>query len=305
MNFRDTSVEALDGKYLSKRVMVNGQFVTLYSANGQTWVSSPEDLPDLMDRLENARITLNTAEKVTEGESKAVAKPEGKPGEKVEEKAPQPKFVQPKYRMKGPKPRPILRQGGIVIQGTPIEPISASNTLMSFSSDLPEEDVAPEKEASKSESKNSKKARGKELNTAAKAVVDKSRGVVSVGAKAAKKGQPVVAKGKGKATDLKVSDKVKLKAESKKSAANKALTPTAKKVTSAREDRIVNKSPQKKSSGVVVTSSTKLAAAPKGVAAKPVSKKVAAGAKSPGKAGAKKQAAKKVAPKKAKPSKKK
>jgi hypothetical protein len=37
--------------------------------------------------------------------------------------------------MKGPKPRPILKQGGVVIRGTPIEPISASNTVVSFSHD--------------------------------------------------------------------------------------------------------------------------------------------------------------------------
>jgi len=145
MNFRDANVESVDGKYLSKKVMVNGQFVTLYSANGQTWVSSPEDLPALMDRLENARISLTPGEKVAEGEPAAApAKPE--PAE--EEKPAAPKVLQTKYRMKGPKPRPILRQGGVVIMGTPIEPISASNAALSFSSDVDYEEESDSKSRS-------------------------------------------------------------------------------------------------------------------------------------------------------------
>lgn len=158
MNFRDINLESVDGKYMSKRVMVNGQFVTLYSSNGQTWVSSPEEIPSLMERLENARITLNTAEKVAEGEGAAVAKPEGKEkaAAKGDEKAEQPKFVQQKYRMKGPKPRPILRQGGVVIQGTPIEPISASSTVLSFSSDVVEDEPISNRFAKKQSDKNAK-----------------------------------------------------------------------------------------------------------------------------------------------------
>jgi hypothetical protein len=132
MNFRDSNGESSNGKYISKRVMINGQYVTLYSVNGQTWLSSPEDIPALMDRLDNARITLNTGEKVAEGEPTA-APAKSEPVE--EEKAAPQKVLQTKYRMKGPKPRPILRQGGIVIRGTPIEPVSASNATMSFSSD--------------------------------------------------------------------------------------------------------------------------------------------------------------------------
>lgn len=131
MNVRDSNQSSGDGNYISKRVMINGQFVTLYSSNGQTWVSSPEEIPALMERLENARITLNPGEKPQEGEAVPVAKVADA---KVEE-APAPKVLQTKYRMKGPKPRPILRQGGQVIEGTPIEPISASSATVSFSSD--------------------------------------------------------------------------------------------------------------------------------------------------------------------------
>lgn len=134
MNFRDAKQDSNESKYISKKVMINGQFVTLYSANGQTWVSSPEDLPALMDRLENARVTLNAAEKVSEGETAKVAAPEGK-GKKVGVEVPE-RAIATKYRIKGPKPRPILRQDGVVVKGTPVEPISASSAVMSFSSDV-------------------------------------------------------------------------------------------------------------------------------------------------------------------------
>lgn len=140
MNARDTNQDSGEVKYITKKVTVNGQFVTLYSSNGQTWVSSPEDIPSLMERLENARITLNTAGKAAEGEGPGKV---AKPAEPEEAKGQAPKVVQAKYRMKGPKPRPILRQGGKVIQGTPIEPISASSATLGFSSDV--ESEAPTK----------------------------------------------------------------------------------------------------------------------------------------------------------------
>lgn len=137
MNFRDSSQGSTEKKYISKKVLINGQFVTLYSLNGQTWLSSPEDIPALMDRLENARVTLNAAEKVAEGEDGKLAGAEAKDKKekKPEAEAPE-RVLATKYRMKGPKPRPILRQDGVVIKGTPIEPISASGTVMSFSSDV-------------------------------------------------------------------------------------------------------------------------------------------------------------------------
>lgn len=136
MNTQDGSKGGKEQEYLSKRVLVNGQFVTLYSINGQTWLSSPEEIPELMARLENARIMLANPEK-PEGESQQA---KAAPAE-----APAPKIVQNKYRMKGPKPRPILKQGGVVIKGTPIEPISASGTVVSFSHD---QEIAEETSAS-------------------------------------------------------------------------------------------------------------------------------------------------------------
>lgn len=145
MNFRDANNGSGEAKYISKRVMINGQFVTLYSLNGQTWLSSPEDIPALMERLENARVTLNPSEKLAEGEDPKVAPPEGakagnpKEAKKPEAEAAPDRALAMKYRVKGPKPRPILRQDGVVIKGTPIEPISASGTVVSFSSDVSSE----------------------------------------------------------------------------------------------------------------------------------------------------------------------
>lgn len=123
MATQDSSSGEQNQQYLSKRVMINGQFVTLYSINGQTWLSSPEDIPDTMARLDNTRITL-TEEKEGEKDEKAAKEKAAK-----EEKAapPPPKVQGSQYRMKGPKPRPILRQGGKVVEGTPIEPVSASS----------------------------------------------------------------------------------------------------------------------------------------------------------------------------------
>jgi len=126
MNTHDSSKGSKEQEYLSKRVLVNGQFVTLYSINGQTWLSSPEEIPELMARLENARIMLANPEKA-EGDAQPAKTPPAEPQA--------PKVAQNKYRMKGPKPRPILKQGGVVIKGTPIEPISASGTVMAFSHD--------------------------------------------------------------------------------------------------------------------------------------------------------------------------
>lgn len=131
MDFRDSNQVGSEEKYISKKVMINGQFVTLYSSNGQTWVSSPEEIPALMERLDTARITITTGGKLPEGEAAKVVKPEAK----EEDRSVPQKVMQTKYRLKGPKPRPILKQDGLVIEGTPIEPISASNTTLSFSSD--------------------------------------------------------------------------------------------------------------------------------------------------------------------------
>lgn len=146
MSAQDSSSSDQSQQYLSKRVMINGQFVTLYSVNGVTWLSSPEDIPDTMARLDNTRITL-TEENAPEGDKgKAEKGDKGEKGEKVEKAAaPPPKTPGSQYRMKGPKPRPILRQGGKVVEGTPIEPISASSVNIKGAADvaLPQVKLSP------------------------------------------------------------------------------------------------------------------------------------------------------------------
>ena len=133
--------------YLSKRVMINGQFVTLYSVNGVTWLSSPEDIPDTMARLDNTRVTL-TDEKAAEAakDDKGEKGEKGGKGDKEKQAAaPPPKPQGSQYRMKGPKPRPILRQGGKVVEGTPIEPVSASSVNIKGAADttLPTVKLSP------------------------------------------------------------------------------------------------------------------------------------------------------------------
>lgn len=114
-------------EYLTKKVKVNGQFVTLYSANGHTWLSSPEEIPEIMARLENNRVTLAEAAPPEAGTApdKAAA-PTAKPAEKPLSPVAPATSIASKYRLKGPKPRPILQQNGMVFKGTPVEPFSAS-----------------------------------------------------------------------------------------------------------------------------------------------------------------------------------
>jgi hypothetical protein len=107
MSVQDSSSGEGRQEYLSKKVSINGQTVTLYSSNGQTWFSSPEEIPEVMARLDNTRVLLNDPK----GEAPPVLAP---------------KPTSAKYRIRGPKPRPILQQDGGPITGTPVEPISSS-----------------------------------------------------------------------------------------------------------------------------------------------------------------------------------
>jgi len=135
MTATEQQVTGQKQEYLTKKVTINGQFVTLYSLNGQTWLSSPEEIPEVMARLDNARVTLNDpaqqGEAAAAGEEPAPAGDkkagEKKAGEKEKSAAPViPPSIGSKYRLKGPKPRPILKQNGMVFRGTPVEPFSAS-----------------------------------------------------------------------------------------------------------------------------------------------------------------------------------
>jgi hypothetical protein len=143
MSAQDSTSGDQSQQYLSKRVMINGQFVTLYSVNGVTWLSSPEDIPDTMARLDNTRVTLSD-EKAPEGEKPKDDKAD-KDAKAEKAAAPAPKPPGSQYRMKGPKPRPILRQGGKVVEGTPIEPVSASAVNIKGAADvsLPQVKLSP------------------------------------------------------------------------------------------------------------------------------------------------------------------
>ena len=195
-----------------------------------------------MERLDNARITLNTAEKVAEGEGSKAAKPEAKKTEDQDPKVKeQPERVlQTKYRVKGPKPRPILRQDGLVIKGTPIAPISASSTVLSFSSDQGEEiedSPAPkkaqaEKESNKKEASAAKKGVGRNS-------IDKSPKEIVV---AATKSQAPPAKKNVQASKQAASKSTKK--ESIKTVARSAKTTTGK--TAVRRTKPAPKAPSKK-----------------------------------------------------------
>jgi hypothetical protein len=147
MTAQQSSSNGQSQPYLSKKVIINGQFVTLYSVNGLTWLSSPEDLPDTMARLDNTRVTL--ADPKAEKEEKDEKSEKGDKKAKDSKEAPQlPKLASSQYRMKGPKPRPILRQGGKVVEGPPIEPPSAAAVNMKAGIEaLPQIKITPAEKA--------------------------------------------------------------------------------------------------------------------------------------------------------------
>ena len=262
MNTQDGSKGSKEQEYLSKKVLVNGQFVTLYSINGQTWLSSPEEIPELMARLDNARIMLNNPEK-PEGEAPQV-KPQ--PAE-----AHAPKVAQKQYRMKGPQPRPILKQGGVVIKGTPIEPISASSTVVSFSHD---QEMAEETSGGAKRARHeSTKTRGsgklkvaapkhiapvmKNVGKAKKSVVPEKSAAKAINAKAspapkAKEVAPaskkVSAKTVASARPLPSKKPVAVKTERKAAPVKKTVKSAAKPVVKAKSQKAKPASSKKKSS---------------------------------------------------------
>jgi hypothetical protein len=224
--------------------MINGQFVTLYSVNGVTWLSSPEDIPDTMARLDNTRVTLSE-EKAPEGEKGQ----KDEKGEKAEKAAaPPPKPQGSQYRMKGPKPRPILRQGGKVVEGTPIEPISASSVNIKGAADaaLPQVKLSPMEQGirrGKIVAPIAQRRPGKPKVTPAptKKVAPSTKKVVApvgkVAAPTKGKMPPVPAKvaaaskvAKGMKSSPKVVEKAKKIAPPVKAASKKAAPPAPKKV---------------------------------------------------------------------------
>ena len=180
--------EATEPKYLTKKVVLNGQTVTLYSINGVTWLSSPDQIPDVMARLDNTRILL--ADPKAAAEQGITAQPAA------------PKSTGARYRMKGPKPRPILQPDGTLLPPTERLATPAVDTDISVSSesvevldDSPAARIrqlrAPKEEAKKAEAKSKKQAVQK---AAVKPVPVKSPKVAAVKAsnskvKAAKTGK--------------------------------------------------------------------------------------------------------------------
>jgi hypothetical protein len=138
---RDSASSDLETGYLSKKVLVNGQTVTLYSQNGLTWVSSPEQLPEIMERLDGTRILLHDPQ-----EEAASGSDETKAAVKQQPVSVKPTV--PKYRMRGPKPRPILDQGEGAISGPAVEPVPASLLEVKLPAHALRPDVAAAKAAS-------------------------------------------------------------------------------------------------------------------------------------------------------------
>ena len=257
------------GDYLTKQVLLNGQFVTLYSLNGHTWLSSPEDIPALMDRLENERMALFNGEKASQTDD---SKEKG--GEKSAEKSNATPST--KYRMKGPKPRPILEQNGKIFKGPAVEPVSASDMVMKFSSDLPEGEAPRKSSASAKVLTKSKvkkllsevtdtpgkvKKGGARKSTAKQKSSDKVS--VAKPQKAASK-----TKVKKKASDSRTSPKA-----TRKTSAAKVKKPVEKKKSTGKP--AVRKSADKKTSTNTKSKPTKASASGKAKSGSPSSVKTA------------------------------
>lgn len=117
----DGSSDSSEPKYLTKKVVLNGQTVTLYSLNGATWLSSPDQLPDVMARLDNTRILLTDPKAAAE---QGITPPPAPP-----------KSTGARYRMKGPKPRPILQPDGTLLPPSERLPAPAVDTEVKVSGD--------------------------------------------------------------------------------------------------------------------------------------------------------------------------
>lgn len=215
------------GDYLTKQVLLNGQFVTLYSINGHTWLSSPEDIPALMDRLESERMSLFNGEKAPQA-----AESKGKEAEGGADKSTTAPTT--KYRMKGPKPRPILEQDGKIFKGPSVEPVSASSTVMKFSSDLPESEV-PRK--SKTGGKTLSKAKVKKLLSEVADIPKKAKKKVSKGKQHAATKKSDGAKKKEKSATKGVS-----KSQVKKKVGNsRSSTKATSKATASKSKKPIEK----------------------------------------------------------------
>ena len=254
MTTQDQVSNGESGEYLSKKVIVNGQFVTLYSSNGHTWLSSPEELPEVMARLENIRISMTDLKGQAAGPgAKGEAKGAEATGSDVKgegEKPPvasvpsEPVISNPsKYRMKGPKPRPILRQGGVAVKGISVEPFSASTVQVKVEAQKPTQKATPK-------SKSPVKSAAKVLAKGSGMAVAKVAASLPQGKKI-----KIVAIEGGKAAPLKVIKSAKAVQVKKPSA---VATPAKAKIAPAiRAGKSIEKKPTQVKRGVVSISKAK------------------------------------------------
>lgn len=235
---RETHSAELPPTYLSKKVMVNGQPVTLYSKNGLTWLSSPEEIEDVMARLDNTRILLNDVKgeksekdkKDDKGDTGGKEKSADEPALAVASQKP---TAGARYRMKGPKPRPILKQDGVAIMGTPVAPISSSTVQMKVG-DEEAEDIAPAPSATKKlvDKKASVKREAVKGKSAAGAVSKLAKALSNVAPdakKSAKKGAVAAQAKAPKAAKKLELVKSKLAKPTKKAAVEKVSSKVAPK----------------------------------------------------------------------------
>lgn len=222
---RDGSSDSQEPQYLTKKVVLNGQTVTLYSVNGATWLSSPDQLPDVMARLENTRILLT--------DTKAAAE------QGITPQPAAPKAPAARYRMKGPKPRPILQPDGTLLPPSERAPVAAVDTTVTLSSDGVEvlDDSpaarikqlrAPKEEAKKAAAKAAKvgaKAALKETKRNSKSVVT---GTKALKVKASEGAVPSTKSAKDKSKGASSQKKISATSSSAKTAGKTSLKAMGK-----------------------------------------------------------------------------
>jgi hypothetical protein len=241
MSNRESNSSESNSGYMRKKVMVNGQPVTLYSKNGQTWLSSPEEIEDVMARLDNTRSLLGDLKAEAAGKDAAADKKDksdksdkGGKGQGTEDTSAamaskNSTTVVGRYRMKGPKPRPILRQDGVAITGTPVAPISASQVQMKVGDDQPATAAKSEVSGKKAAPAKRASVKGQTSSEAVSKLAKALSKVVPQAKKGSAKGSPVERAKPGKTAKEIPAVKAKLGKVAKKAPpAKTAAQPKAK-----------------------------------------------------------------------------
>lgn len=219
MQRQDAQNTAETTSYLSKSVMVNGQPVTLYSTNGITWLSSTEELHEVMDRLDNTKIRLHDPK----GEATPLA----------------PKPTAARYRLRGPKSRPILEQEGrrVTASAIPETPIARPQYRLDIDLDGTDDDQDLSIEKGAARGRQGRKVTATERTTKSEAVHEEGRIALAAGAQAAARKvreQPV-------STDTpKTSAKTPSKVKASPRKASKPASParvTAKATTKGKPEK--------------------------------------------------------------------